>query len=143
SNRYSAIGNDIDVIIPSKGRREYLLQVLEDLKRQTHLPRKVIVVEQNQDPKSVTDLPELNAAELPFKILHHFIHQTGACNARNIALKEVSADWIFFADDDNKMEKDLLENSLKEIKRLGADMLTFNYRQKNEKLTFDKVKQWG
>src|SRR5690606_825597 len=94
-------GNDIDVIIPSLGRREYLLQVLEDLRVQTHLPKKVIIVEQNPHPNSQSELPELKTKNWPFELIHHFIHQTGACNARNLALDEVDADWIFFADDDN------------------------------------------
>ncbi|MGW1455086.1 glycosyltransferase family 2 protein [Salegentibacter agarivorans] len=143
SRKNKIIGNRIDVIIPSLGRREYLLQVLEDLKSQTLLPKKVIVVEQNPQPDSQTEVPELKNRAWPFEIIHHFTHQTGACNARNIALEEVDADWVFFADDDNEMGNDVLERALQEIKRLGSQLLTLKYSQKEESLIFDKVKQWG
>lgn len=133
----------IDVIIPTMGRREYLLQVMEDLKYQTLVPRKVVVVEQNPLPHSITNLPELNSSHWPFEIIHCFIHQTGACNARNIALENVTADFVFFADDDNRMKKDILEKAMEQIRKYGVDVLTLNYRQTGESLIFDKVKQWG
>ena len=133
----------LDVIIPTLGRREYLLQVLDDLKKQSVLPKKVIVVEQNPDPNSQTDLPELTAEEWPFKLIHHFIHKTGACTARNMALEEVDADWVFFADDDNRMESDVLEKSLIELEAYNINCLTLNYIQPGETLFFDKRKQWG
>lgn len=143
SSKKTSTGIDMDVIIPTMGRRKYLLQVMEDLKNQTLLPRKVIIVEQNPDPESQTDLPELCAWVWPFEIVHHFIHQTGACNARNLALDEIKSDWVFFADDDNRIEHDTLEKALYEIQKWGVDLLTLNYRQEGEKLYFDRVKQWG
>jgi glycosyltransferase involved in cell wall biosynthesis len=136
-------GNSIDVIIPTLGRKRYLLQVLEDLKTQTLLPKKVIVVEQNPEPNSQTELSELKTQTWPFEIVHHFTHQTGACNARNIALEEVNGEWVFFADDDIRFEIDLLQKSLNELNRLGADCLNINCKQEDEKTIFPKIKQWG
>jgi glycosyltransferase involved in cell wall biosynthesis len=143
STKNKATKDCIDVIIPTMGRREYLLKFLEDLKLQTFLPKKVIIVEQNPELGSKSELPELERQNWPFKIQHHFTHQTGACNARNIALREVNADWVFFADDDNEMGHYVLENAMQEIKRLGIQLLTLKYSQKEELLIFDKVKQWG
>jgi hypothetical protein len=45
----------------------------------------------------------------PFNIRHKFTHQTGACNARNLALSHVESEWVFFNDDDNKFSCDLIE----------------------------------
>ncbi len=135
--------NNVDVIIPTLRRREYLLQVLEDLKNQTLLPKKVIVVEQNSDPDSLTELPELKSNSWPFEIVHHFIHKTGACTARNIALEEVSAEWVFFADDDIRFESELLKSSLLELNRLGVDCLNLSTYQIGENKFFNKIKQWG
>jgi hypothetical protein len=50
---------------------------------------------------------------LAFNIRHIFTHQTGACNARNLALSHVESEWVFFNDDDNKFSCDLIENVLK------------------------------
>ncbi|SFN33266.1 glycosyltransferase family 2 protein [Salegentibacter flavus] len=143
SNRTGNPGTSIDVIIPTLGRKQYLLQVLEDLKVQSLLPKKVILVEQDPDPDSQSDLPELKTRTWPFEIVHHFTHKTGACQARNLALEKVDAEWVFFADDDIRFEADLLQKSLDELKRLGADCLNINCKQEGEKTLFHKIKQWG
>src|SRR5690606_12311886 len=59
--------SSIDVIIPSYGRKKSLLQVMEDLRNQSLLPKRVIIVEQNPDPNSLTDLPELQEEDWPFE----------------------------------------------------------------------------
>ena len=57
----------IDVVIPTIGRKKYLYDVLCDLRKQTHLPKNVIIVEQNLllDSKSELDFlqndDEINA----------------------------------------------------------------------------------
>ncbi len=143
SNKIPETSTSIDVIIPTMGRPKYLLQVIEDLSLQSLLPKKVVVIEQNSDVNSISELPELHSKTWPFEITHHFIHQTGACNARNIALKEVDSDWIFFADDDIRFETDLLKKGIKEINILGASSINMNCKQKDEKTIFKTVKQWG
>ncbi len=143
STKISETSNFIDVIIPTIGRPEYLMQVLEDLSLQSLLPKKVIVVEQNVDENSISELAELKSKTWPFEIKHHFIHRTGACNARNIALKEVNSDWVFFADDDIRFEPDLLARVITEMNRLGVSSINMNCKQKGEETVFPKIKQWG
>ncbi|WP_175487061.1 glycosyltransferase family 2 protein [Zunongwangia mangrovi] len=137
-----ATDNTIDVIIPTIGRPEYLLDVLEDLKGQTLLPQKVIIVEQNPDKGSTSDF-NFVAEEWPFHINHIFTHQTGACNARNLALQKVTADWVFFCDDDNKFDTNLLEGCFSKIKTYGLEILVTAYRSKSEVLLYKHAKQWG
>ena len=133
----------IDVIIPTIGRPDYLKQVLLDLKVQTFLPQRVIIVEQNQQTDSRTQLNFIQELEWPFEIVHHFIHRTGACHARNLAMKSVKGDWIFYADDDIRINKNLIENALKELHRLKVSALNLNCIQPNENTYFEKIKQWA
>ncbi len=133
----------IDVIIPTLGRPEYLKNVLIDLKNQQKKPEKVIIVEQNPAPNSNSELMYLTNEEWPFRIIHHFTHQTGACKARNIALKEVSSDCVFFADDDIRFKEDLLAEALSKMQKLNIDALNLNTLQPGEKTEFSKLKQWG
>jgi len=143
SNKILETSNSIDVIIPTMGRPKYLIQVIEDLSIQSLLPKKVIVVEQNPDVNCLSELPELHSKTWPFEVTHHFIHQTGACNARNIALEEVDSDWVFFCDDDNRIKPEVLAKSLSEIRRYGIQMLNTAYLQPGEKVIFKIMKQWG
>lgn len=105
----------IDVIIPTIGRKAYLYDVLKDLSRQTLLPVNVIIIEQNPDSESKTDLDYIENQIWPFKIKHKFIRKTGACHARNIGLAQVESDWVFLADDDIRFENTLLEIALEEM----------------------------
>lgn len=143
SKRIITNSNSIDVIIPTIGRTQHVLQVLDDLKNQTVLPKKVIIIEQNQDSNAHSELTEKLRREFPFEIIHKYIHQTGACNARNIALKEIKAEWIFFCDDDNRMENDLLRRGLEQIRKYGVEVLNTAYIQTGESRIYEDVKQWG
>jgi glycosyltransferase involved in cell wall biosynthesis len=122
----------IDVIIPTIGRKDYLYDVLKDLAQQTHLPIHVIIVEQNPQEGSVSELDYLHNEVWPFVIKHTFTHQAGACNARNLALSQVESEWVFLNDDDNRFESDLIEKVFKGIAKYGILSLTTAYLQVNE-----------
>jgi len=131
----------IDVIIPTIGREKYLHDVLKDLAKQTVLPQKVIIVEQNPVDKSVSDLDYLIEESWPFKIKHIFTHQAGACNARNLALLEVDSEWVFLADDDNRFESTLIETVFVKLAQYGVHAVSVAYPQKNEVFSISIVRQ--
>ncbi|OCB76541.1 glycosyltransferase family 2 protein [Flavobacterium crassostreae] len=142
SNKNEVQQKTIDVIIPTIGRKKYLHQVLKDLAKQTIVPQKVVVVEQNPMDTSVSELDYLTTESWPFKIKHIFTHQAGACNARNLALQEVESEWVFMADDDIVFEADFLENSFLAIEKYGVSAVSANCLRENEKNSFNTVVQW-
>lgn len=133
----------IDVIIPTIGRKKYLYDVLKDLSVQTHLPKNVIIVEQNPEEGSQSELDFLQNETWPFVIKHFFIHQAGACNARNLALAQVSSDWVFLNDDDNRFPNDLLKKVLQFGLATNHVVLTTSYLQPHEKQKDKKIIQWS
>lgn len=133
---------EIDVIIPTLGRKEYLYDVLKDFSKQTMLPQKVVIVEQNPDLTSGSELDYITTASWPFPIEHNFIHQTGACNARNLALAKTTTNWVFLFDDDNRFESDLLEKIAEAIKETGSHCINMSYLQKGEVEKHKTYKQW-
>jgi len=114
----------IDVIIPTIGRKSFLYDFLKDLAQQTCLPLNVIIVEQNPMKNSISELDYLASENWPFEIKHIFIHQAGACNARNIALNETKNDWIFMADDDIRIKDSFLEEAFNQIDKFGVKAVT-------------------
>lgn len=132
----------IDVIIPTIGREKYLHDVLKDLAKQTVLPQKVIIVEQNPIDKSVSDLVYLTTESWPFEIQHIFTHQAGACNARNLALQEVESEWVFLADDDIVFEADFIDTCFLFIKKYGMSAVSVSCLRENEKSSLNTVVQW-
>lgn len=131
----------IDVIIPTIGRKQYLYDVLKDLAIQTHLPENVIIVEQNPIPGSSSELDYLQDEAWPFIIKHTFTNQAGACNARNIALNEVESGWIFFADDDIRIENSFLEKGLTNCMAFGITSSIFSCLLEGEKNEYKNISQ--
>jgi glycosyltransferase involved in cell wall biosynthesis len=132
----------IDVIIPTIGRKNYLYDVLKDFSKQIHLPKKIIIVEQNPVERSDSELDYLTNEKWPFEIQHIFTHQAGACNARNLALNQVESEWVFLADDDNRFEATLLSDVFSKIEQYGNEVVTTFYPQKNEIKKHSKIVQW-
>lgn len=141
SSRTISKENTIDVIIPTIGRKKYLYDVLLDLANQTHLPKNVIIVEQNPIPDSHSDLDYLTSKKWPFIIKHEFIKKIGVCNARNIALSKVESEWTFLADDDIRFNHSFLEASLQKAKQYGITVLNYSCLQPQQKQTFFKIHQ--
>lgn len=133
----------MDVIIPTIGRKLFLYDVLKDLALQTHLPKNVIIVEQNPLAESLSELDYLQNESWPFTIKHTFTHQAGACNARNLALKQVESEWVFLNDDDNRFDANLIEKTFDNIKKYGEKSVTTSYLQRNEKKNYLTINQSG
>lgn len=132
------IPTDIDVLIPTIGRENFLRDFLEDLARQTVLPRKVIIAEQNPGGGSRLDFLQ---ESWPFEVCHVFTQQPGVCNARNLALAKVSSSWIFLADDDIRISSDFLEQALQQIREQGGDVFNFACLLRGQKAAFTRVHQ--
>lgn len=132
----------IDIVIPTIGRSNYLYDVLKDFAKQHLLPNKIIIVEQNPQEGSKSELDYIQNEKWPFEIKHFFIHQAGACNARNLALNQTDSEWVFLADDDNRFESNLLEEIFKKIEQFGNPVVTTSYPQENESKLHTKVIQW-
>lgn len=128
----------LDVVIPTIGRKVYLKKVLLDISKQTLLPKKVIIIEQAH--AGISELDYIKN-EWPFEIVHRCIDQFGACNARNIALKEVTANWVFFADDDIRLAPDTIQNTWTFIKRYGVKAVSISCLQKGEQVKSKSIKQ--
>jgi hypothetical protein len=131
----------IDVIIPTIGRKNYLYEVLKDLNIQSHLPKRVIIIEQNHDLSSKSELLEVVNENWNFEIIHKFIHRLGVCNARNMALTLVKSDWVFMNDDDNKISVNTIENTLKYALTLNVDCVVTAYPQPHEIVPFNSIHQ--
>jgi glycosyltransferase involved in cell wall biosynthesis len=133
----------IDVIIPNIGRKDYLYKVLQDLASQTYPPTNVIIVEQNSLVGSRSELDYLSNKQWPFQIQHIFTHQTGACNARNIALNQVKSDWVFLADDDIVFESDFCKKAIDLAQQYTIPVFTASCLLVGQKQEYNTIHQSG
>jgi len=132
----------VDVLIPTIGRKSYLRDVLKDLSAQTLLPERVIIIEQNPDVNSVSELDYIHTEDWPFTIIHRFIHQIGACNARNIGLSLVEGDWLFMADDDIRFDTDIIESALDFTATYSCNACTVSCLLEGQKEVIETPIQW-
>lgn len=141
SSRKMVQTGDLDVVIPTIGRKPHLYNVFRDLAAQTRLPKRVIVVEQNPDPGSVSELDFITGEKWPFEIDHVFTHRTGACAARNVALIRTESEFVFMADDDIRFECDLIEKTFAYIDLTGNEILQVAGPQPNETIKNTQIVQ--
>ncbi|MGG7037036.1 MAG: glycosyltransferase family 2 protein [Flavobacterium sp.] len=142
SNRKVISKGTVDVIIPTIGRKQHLYDVLKDFAKQTILPNKIIIVEQNPDTEAKSELDYIENEKWPFEIKHFFIHQAGACNARNLALKQTESEWVFLADDDIRVDDNFVETTFHFIQQLGIKAVSISCLRKGETEKYNKVFQW-
>ena len=133
---------EVDVIIPTIGRKKYLYDVLKDLSVQSIPPKRIIIVEQDADPTANSELDYLTTESWPFEIKHHFIYQTGACNARNLAIAEVQSPWVLFFDDDIRCKSNLIEELAIAVATTKTKALTVACLQEGEVDSLHAFKQW-
>jgi GT2 family glycosyltransferase len=108
----------ISVILPTRGRYQYLGRCLETLTQQTLPPFEIICVDQNP--------PEVRRPDLYEKYPNAGIQviwqeEKGQSIARNRAIQEARGDWLFFADDDSEYSLDAMEQHLRLILQKGGD----------------------
>lgn len=142
TNEKDTYSNNIDVLIPTIGRKEPLYNFLKNLSEQTILPKNVIIIEQNSQVNAISELDYLVNENWPFQIKHQLIYQLGACNARNLALKQITSDWVFFADDDIEIKNNFLESCLQNAKKYKQSVFSLSCLLRNEKKQFNNCFQW-
>ena len=142
SNMRNFTNPSIDVIVPTLKRKKYVKDFITDLSKQSILPKQVIIIEQNEDVNAVSELDFISGQKWPFKIVHKFIHRMGACNARNIGLKQVKSDYTFLADDDIRIKNNFIESALGTMENFGLKAATLSCLVENEIKLIDKVIQW-
>ncbi len=133
----------IDVIVPTLGRKKHLYNFLKDLEKQTYQLNQVIIVEQNDDKNSVSELDFLQKEDWSFSVVHQFTHQTGACNARNIGLDLVDADYVFLADDDVRIDSGFIKTVLSKMKDLDLHAVTLSCLEESDIKSLNTVVQWA
>lgn len=111
----------VDAIIPTLARPEHCLNLLRDLAAQTVPLRRVFLIEQNAEPGAASELQALTQMPWPFELCHRLVPWVGACRARNVAIAEAAAEWLFLLDDDIRLEPDCVSGLIELGSAYGVD----------------------
>ncbi|MBL6449802.1 glycosyltransferase family 2 protein [Fulvivirga sp. 29W222] len=103
--------DEVSVIIPTRNRRKSLMQLLEDLSKQTYALKEVIIVD-SSDERMNADLFD---EEFPSLNVKYLASEASVCIQRNLGIKEAQGSHIFLCDDDINLPEDyvavLMEHS--------------------------------
>lgn len=117
----------ISIIIPVYNVEKYLGECLESIYKQTYKDIEVIIVNDGSTDKS-TDI--INMYKNMFvKIIYIEQNNKGASDARNIAIKHCSGEYIMFIDSDDYIEENALETIYNKAKINNADMAIIGHRK--------------
>jgi len=131
----------IDVIIPVYNAEKFIEKTLESVVSQTHLPEKIIVVDDGSTDKTV-DIIENFKKNSNVGIELHRQKNRGPNAARNAGLKHSTSEFVAFLDADDIWEKEKLEKQLRifeknEFEKLGLVYMAYDLIDEND----EKIKK--
>jgi GT2 family glycosyltransferase len=119
----------VSAIVPTIGRPDSLLRLLESLCRQTQLPDEVVIAD-GSGVETTRELAELPSwADAGLRVRHITVLPPNAVRQRTAAVAVSSADVLLFLDDDVVLEPDCVTQLTKEMAASSdvvAVVATFN-----------------
>jgi glucosyl-dolichyl phosphate glucuronosyltransferase len=100
----------VSIVVCSYNRKELLMECLQSLMEMTPVERpwEILVIDNNSTDETKEAVLKLAASNSRIKYV--FEENQVLSIARNRALKESEAEWLFYFDDDGLAHKDLLQN---------------------------------
>lgn len=128
----------ISVIVPVYNVEQYLRQCLDSVINQTFKDLEIICVDDCSPDNSAEVLKEYAKKDSRIKIIT--LEQNGGLgNARNVGMKQASAEYVMFLDSDDWFELNACELVYNKIKQNNNDFVFFNFYWATEKDgTFEK-----
>ncbi len=114
------MGDLISVIVPVYNVEEYLKDIIQDLKKQKFSNLEIILVDDGSTDNSPKICDQIAAEDSRFIVIHK--SNEGAAAARNVALENVSGEYISFIDSDDRIPNDYYEILYNAIVRNNSDI---------------------
>lgn len=116
----------ISVIIPVYNAEKYLLKCLESVKGQTFKDFEVICVDDDSSDGSVGILKDFVSADKRFSVITQ--KNSGVHSARARGYKEAVGEYVVFVDNDDFLNRDMLEKLYDSARGNESDIVICNYR---------------
>lgn len=117
---------DISIVIPIYNTEEYLEECLESVINQTYKDYEVILINDGSTDNSLLIANKYANKYNNIRVINQ--KNCGQSVARNRGIKEAKGKYIYFADSDDILEKNLLEDCHKKFEENDIDMVMFGYK---------------
>lgn len=111
----------LSLIVPTIGREQYLIRLLDSFCAQTRKDFEVIIVDQSEHPESVGVVLEKYTPQLSIK--HIVQKEKGAAKARNEGVRHADGEILAWPDDDCWYENSVVENALEKFSSPAPSVL--------------------
>jgi succinoglycan biosynthesis protein ExoM len=112
---------DISVCIATYRRTDRLRDVLDDLARQSVLPRQVVVVDNDVEGSARDVVDTFMHDGAPFELRYDVQPERNIAATRNRTVALADGEWLAFIDDDERAPEQWLEGIMAAAERFGAD----------------------
>lgn len=120
----------ITVIIPCFNVDRYLLDCLTSVQKQTYPFLEIMLIDDGSTDKTPEICDWFAAEHHGVKVFH--IQNSGVSNARNLALKKCTGDYITFVDADDMIAPNYIEALYESIQTMGCDIVYCREKQFTE-----------
>lgn len=130
----------VAIIVPVYNAEEFLKYSVESMVNQTYKNLEIILVNDGSTDKSGLLCDEYAQKDSRIKVIH--VDNGGQSRARNIGVKNATADWVVFLDSDDYYEKITVEYLVALRDKFNADMsatTVVEVRSYEVKDTLDRV----
>ena len=130
----------VAIIVPVYNAEKFLKYSVESMINQTYSNLEIVLVNDGSTDKSGLLCDEYAQKDNRVKVIH--VDNGGQSRARNIGVKNATADWIVFLDSDDYYEKVAVEYLVALRDKFNADMAAttvVEVRNYEEKDTLDRV----
>lgn len=117
----------ISVIVPVYNVEKYLKECVDSILNQTYTNIEIILVDDGSKDKSGAICDEYEKVDNRVKAIHK--QNGGVCSARNLALSEISGEWIAFIDSDDWIESNYIEELYKCAIDTNSDIVACGYNR--------------
>ncbi len=111
----------VSVIIPMYNSERHIQQCIQSVLSQTYPSLEILIINDGSTDSSMKLCQELRNTDNRIQIFSQ--KNKGASSARNYALDIASGEYIFFLDSDDAIHPLLIEESVKQAERLGAELV--------------------
>jgi len=133
----------VSIIVPTHNRVEKLKRALDSILKQTYSEIEVIVVDDGSTDSTWDVLKKYQEKDKRIIAIHQ--ENKGASVARNVGIQKATGTYVNFVDDDDFIEKDIIEKLVEKIKKEKVDLLRYNCyysTNRNKKEAIGKLEEF-
>lgn len=117
----------VSIIIPVYNVEEYLPECIESVLAQTYPHLEIFLVDDGSTDNSGKICDEYATVDSRIKVIHQV--NSGVSHARNVALNNITGEYLIFVDSDDIINFNLVEVCFDTIQHENVDMIIYPYQK--------------